>query len=110
MKLRDSQLIQQTTFYLKFDHVLQLFSSAVTRNGMIPIDVKNSCFTERVLLFGVVYRDTQPVLCANPKLTWCHMKTKSWNEGADNQAPVCRPDTERSRADSLTQARFTLRP
>ena len=53
-------------------------SSTVTRNGMIAIDVKNSCFTERALPFGVVDRDTQPVLCTNSKLIWCHMKRKSW--------------------------------
>ena len=54
-------------------------SSTVTRNGMIAIDVKNSCFTEIALPFGGVYRDTQPVLCTNSKLIWCHMKPKSWN-------------------------------
>ena len=97
-------------FYLEADHVLQLVSSTVKRNGMIPIDVKNSCFTERILPFGVVYRNTQPVLCTNSKLIWCHMKTMSWNGGADNQAPVCRPGNERSRVDAVTQAGFTLRP
>ena len=30
--------------------------------------------------------------------------------GADNQAPACRIDNERIRADSLSHARFSLRP
>ena len=35
-------------------------SSTVTRKGIIPIDVKNSCFSKRALPFGVVDRDTKP--------------------------------------------------
>ena len=85
-------------------------SSAVTRNGMIPIDIKNSCFTDGALPFGVVDKDTQTVLCTNSKLIWCHMKPKSWNGGADNKAPACRTDNERNRADSLSQTGFSLRP
>ena len=53
-------------------------SSTVTRNGMFPIDFKNSCFTERAFPLGVVDRDTQTVFGTNSKLIWFHMKPKSW--------------------------------
>ena len=85
-------------------------SSTVTRNCVIPIDVKNSCFTERALPFCVIDRDTQPVLFAYSKLIRCHMKPKSWIGVADNHAPAFRTYSERSRADSLSEARFYSRP
>ena len=73
-------------------------SSKVTQNSMVPIDVKNSCFTERTFPFGVVDRDTQHLFCSNSKLIWCHMKPKIWNWG---NRKACWTDSERRR-DSLS--------
>ena len=66
--VRDSQMSKQTLFYHESGHVLQLLLLDRDTQWHDPIDVKNSCFTERALPFGVVDRGTKTVLGTNSKL------------------------------------------
>ena len=77
-------------------------SSTVICNGMIPLHVKNSCFTDRAIPSGVVDRDTHPVLRTNSKLLWWNMKPTSWIGGRQPSSSTFIRQGEKSGGFSFT--------